>query len=92
MAERPVMLRPLQFGSWLSVVGEAALVRLLGALLDGLDEEERERVLDMARSREEGDVVDDVFNTNSFGVPVAGVEHSALFPDVGLINHACRPK
>ncbi|KAI5867510.1 hypothetical protein GGS23DRAFT_548710 [Durotheca rogersii] len=47
-------------------------------------------VMDLARSKG-GYVVDDIINTNAFGVLLGGQDHSALYLDVSRLNHACKP-
>jgi len=81
MAELPVMLRPLAFGEW-PAEGQD-LAQLLASAGNQMAEEERRLVMNMARSTG-GNILDDIFNTNSFGVSFGGVEHSGLFPDTAV--------
>lgn len=37
------------------------------------------------------DPVDDRINTNNFEVTIDGVSQSALFPEIAMMNHDCRP-
>ncbi|KAH7070129.1 hypothetical protein FB567DRAFT_564860 [Paraphoma chrysanthemicola] len=39
----------------------------------------------------EDDPVDDRINTNNFDVTIDGISHSALFPEIAMLNHDCRP-
>ncbi|KAL6710143.1 hypothetical protein ACN47E_009934 [Coniothyrium glycines] len=38
-----------------------------------------------------GDPVDDRINTNNFEVTIDGTSQSALFPEIAMLNHDCRP-
>lgn len=53
---------------------------------------DRDRVWDMARSLGSSDILGDIMRTNVFGIVVAGVDHSGLYPAISRINHACKPK
>jgi hypothetical protein len=37
------------------------------------------------------DPIDDRINTNNFEVTIDGVSQSALFPEIAMLNHDCRP-
>ncbi|KAI0384297.1 SET domain-containing protein [Hypomontagnella monticulosa] len=51
---------------------------------DGLE------MLKLAHSKG-GYIIDDIVNTNAFGVLLDDVDHSGLYLDVSRINHACQP-
>lgn len=38
-----------------------------------------------------GDPVDDRINTNNFDVTIDGIPQQALFPEIAMLNHDCRP-
>ncbi|KAI1779204.1 SET domain-containing protein [Hypoxylon cercidicola] len=38
-----------------------------------------------------GYIIDDIINTNAFGVLINDVDHSGLYVDVSRLNHACKP-
>lgn len=38
-----------------------------------------------------GDAVDDRIQTNNFEVVINDVSHAALFPEIAMLNHDCRP-
>ncbi|KAI2472254.1 SET domain-containing protein [Annulohypoxylon bovei var. microspora] len=48
------------------------------------------QMLKLAHSKG-GYIIDDIINTNAFGVLVDGVDHSGLYIDVSRLNHACKP-
>jgi hypothetical protein len=39
----------------------------------------------------DGDSVDDRITTNNFEVSIDGISQSALFPEIAMLNHDCRP-
>ena len=81
MVEYPLFLRPLDFGRW--PANGRDLLRLLNKGGNQLPVGDRWKLMNMARSGE-GDMLDDLFNTNSFAVVVGGVEQSGIFPDVAV--------
>jgi len=83
MVEYPVFLRPLDFGQWPAKGRE--LLGLLSVGGNQLPVAERWKIMKMARSGT-GDMLDDVFNTNSYAVAFGGADYSALFPDVAVRN------
>ena len=52
--------------------------------LDQLPDRDQNRVLEMARSKGSGNIVDDILNTNSFGVKVNDQFLSALCPEIAV--------
>ncbi|KAK3370654.1 hypothetical protein B0H63DRAFT_487371 [Podospora didyma] len=88
MVEQPVMV---QLADW-EPLGwkKSEVVRLLREGAAKLPPRERKRLFQMAH-RGMGDIVDDVVRTNAYQAFVDGVEHSALYPEVARINHACKP-
>ncbi|KAK0614723.1 hypothetical protein B0T14DRAFT_463267 [Immersiella caudata] len=64
--------------------------------LQQLPEAQQKRVIDLSRGQSHddisrGEMLNQVLNTNSFGIQVKGHFLAALCPDIARINHACRP-
>ena len=87
MVEHPVFLRPLEFGRWPAKGRE--LLRLLSVGGNQLPIADRWKIMNMARHGD-GDMLDDVFNTNSFAVALSEMEYSGLFPDVAVCDPLIR--
>ncbi|KAI2611877.1 SET domain-containing protein [Hypoxylon sp. NC1633] len=86
MLRYPVLLLVSYQGLW----RQGDVLRLLHRAAVQLPPLQSMQMLQLARSKG-GYVVDDIVNTNAFGVLLAGVEHSGLYLDVSRLNHACKP-
>ncbi|KAI1081751.1 SET domain-containing protein [Whalleya microplaca] len=86
MVRHPVMLRIQDPKSWKL----QDIMKLLHRTGLQLPLKERQQMMELAHSKG-GYILDDIMNTNSFGVLLDGVDHIGLYLDVSRINHACRP-
>ncbi|KAK5652051.1 hypothetical protein OQA88_10827 [Cercophora sp. LCS_1] len=84
MVELPLVIRIGDPSPWnrpgaLQVVQQAA---------KGLVKDDQNRLLQMARQGR-GYILDDIFKTNAFHISVEGISHTALYPEIARMNHAC---
>jgi len=79
MLELPVLMKISDPSPW-SQKGALALMQQAAKRLSG---KEQSRLLQMAR-QDKGYIMDDIFRTNSFGVTVEGVGHSAIYPEIAV--------
>ncbi|GAB1317671.1 SET domain-containing protein 5 [Madurella fahalii] len=56
-----------------------------------LPDQERQRVMAMAKSAGTDHFLDDILHTNGIGITMDGYALSGLYPEISRMNHACRP-
>ncbi|KAH9899047.1 SET domain-containing protein [Xylariomycetidae sp. FL2044] len=86
MIRYPVLLRKMDLSLW----STHDRLQLLHRAAIQLPPNDGSQMLTLAKSKG-GYIVDDIINTNSFGVLLDGVDHQGLYVEVSRINHACRP-
>ncbi|KAI1379903.1 SET domain-containing protein [Hypoxylon crocopeplum] len=86
MLRHPVMVRLMDPTPW----KHQDVMKLLHRAAVQLPPKEAQQMLKLAQSKG-GYIVDDIINTNAFGVLLDGVDHSGLYLDVSRLNHACKP-
>ncbi|KAI0172597.1 SET domain-containing protein [Hypoxylon sp. FL1284] len=86
MLRYPVVVRLSDSKHWKN----QDLLKLLHRAAVQLPPRDAGQMMKLARSKG-GYVVDDIINTNAFGVKINGLDHSALYVDVSRLNHACKP-
>lgn len=79
LRQHPVLLRILDPRRW----KHADVMRLLHRAVVQLPLREGRQVMELARAKG-GYVVDDIVNTNAFGVLLDGIEHSGLYLEVSV--------
>lgn len=79
LRQHPVLLRILDPRRW----KHADVMRLLHRAVVQLPLREGRQVMELARAKG-GYVVDDIVNTNAFGVLLGGIEHSGLYLEVSV--------
>ncbi|KAI2782049.1 SET domain-containing protein [Daldinia loculata] len=82
----PVILRIMDYRPWKT----QDVMKLLHRAAVQLPQKEAMQMLKLAHSKG-GYIVEDIVNTNSFGVMLNGADHSGLYLDVSRLNHACKP-
>ncbi|KAI1098659.1 SET domain-containing protein [Jackrogersella minutella] len=82
----PVIVRILDPRPW----KQEEVMKLLHRATVQLPSKEALQMLKLAHSKG-GYIIDDIVNTNAFGVVLDGVDHSGLYLDVSRLNHACKP-
>ncbi|KAI1204898.1 SET domain-containing protein [Annulohypoxylon truncatum] len=86
MLRHPVIVRILDPRPW----KPQDVMKLLHRGTVQLPQKQGLKMLKLAHSKG-GYIIDDIINTNAFGVLVNGVDHSGLYLDVSRLNHACKP-
>ncbi|KAI1460192.1 SET domain-containing protein [Annulohypoxylon moriforme] len=86
MLRHPVIIRILDPRPW----KPQDVMKLLHRGTVQLPQQQGLQMLKLAHSKG-GYIIDDIINTNAFGVLVDGVDHSGLYVDVARLNHACKP-
>ncbi|KAI0883926.1 SET domain-containing protein [Annulohypoxylon maeteangense] len=86
MLRHPVIVRILDPRPW----KPKDVMKLLHRATVQLPQKQGLEMLKLAHSKG-GYIIDDIINTNAFGVLVDGVDHSGLYVDVARLNHACKP-
>ncbi|KAI1503458.1 hypothetical protein F5X99DRAFT_417223 [Biscogniauxia marginata] len=86
MTRYPVILRMIDTMPW----KHQDVLKLLHRAGIQLPTKEKAGMMSLANSKG-GYIVDDIMNTNSFGVLLDGIDHQGLYLDVSRINHACKP-
>ncbi|KAI1408280.1 SET domain-containing protein [Hypoxylon sp. FL1857] len=86
MLRYPVMVKIMDPRRW----KQQDVLKLLHRAAVQLPQKEGLEMVKLARSKG-GYIVDDIINTNAFGVLLGDVDHSGLYLDVSRINHACKP-
>ncbi|KAI0116661.1 SET domain-containing protein [Hypoxylon sp. NC0597] len=86
MLRYPVMVKIMDSRRW----KQQDVLKLLHRAAVQLPPKEARQMMKLAHSKG-GYVVDDIINTNAFGVLLGGVDHSGLYLDVSRLNHACKP-
>ncbi|KAI5918041.1 hypothetical protein F4810DRAFT_726387 [Camillea tinctor] len=86
MSRFPVILRMIDIEPW----KYRDVLQLLHRAGIQLPTKDKAAMLALAHSKG-GYIVDDIMNTNSFGVLLDDVDHQGLYLDVSRINHACKP-
>ncbi|KAI8956815.1 SET domain-containing protein [Daldinia sp. FL1419] len=86
MLRYPVIIRIMDSRPWKS----QDVMKLLHRATVQLPPKEGMQMLKLAHSKG-GYIIDDIVNTNAFGVLLNDVDHSGLYLDVSRLNHACKP-
>ncbi|OTA62636.1 SET domain-containing protein [Hypoxylon sp. EC38] len=86
MLRYPVMVKIMDSRRW----KQQDVLKLLHRGAMQLPPKEARQMMKLAHSKG-GYIVDDIINTNAFGVLVGNVDHSGLYLDVSRLNHACKP-
>ncbi|KAI1475815.1 SET domain-containing protein [Daldinia eschscholtzii] len=86
MLRYPVIIRVMDPRPWKT----QDVMKLLHRATVQLPPKEGKQMLKLAHSKG-GYILDDIVNTNAFGVLLGGTDHSGLYLDVSRINHACKP-
>ncbi|KAL7621034.1 hypothetical protein AAE478_008346 [Parahypoxylon ruwenzoriense] len=86
LVRHPVLLRIMDPRPWKL----RDVMKLLHRAAVQLPARDALQMMKLARSKG-GYVVDDIINTNAFGVLLGDVDHSGLYLDVSRLNHACKP-
>ncbi|KAI2634995.1 SET domain-containing protein [Hypomontagnella submonticulosa] len=86
MLRYPVIVRVMDPRPW----KHQDVMKLLHRAAVQLPAKDGLEMLKLAHSKG-GYIIDDIVNTNSFGVLLDNVDHSGLYLDVSRLNHACQP-
>ncbi|KAI1140899.1 SET domain-containing protein [Hypoxylon sp. FL0543] len=86
MHKYPVIVRILDPRRW----KQEDVLKLLHRAAVQLPPKEASQMMQLAHSKG-GYIVDDIINTNAFGVILGDVDHSGLYLEVSRLNHACKP-
>ncbi|KAI0835456.1 SET domain-containing protein [Hypoxylon sp. FL0890] len=86
MHQYPVIVRILDSRRW----KQQDVLKLLHRAAVQLPPKEARQMMKLAHSKG-GYIVDDIINTNAFGVVLGDADHSGLYLDVSRLNHACKP-
>ncbi|KAI1392475.1 SET domain-containing protein [Hypoxylon trugodes] len=86
MLRYPVVVRIMDPRPW----KHHDVMKMLHRATVQLPAKEGLQMLKLAHSKG-GYIIDDIINTNAFGVLIDGVDHSGLYLDVARLNHACKP-
>ncbi|KAI4864384.1 SET domain-containing protein [Hypoxylon rubiginosum] len=86
MLRHPVIVRHMDPRPW----KQQDSMKLLHRAAVQLPPKDGLKMMELAHSKG-GYVIDDIINTNAFGVLINDVDHSGLYVDVSRLNHACKP-
>ncbi|KAI1761497.1 SET domain-containing protein [Hypoxylon sp. FL1150] len=86
MLRYPVIVRYMDSRPW----KQNESMKLLHRAAVQLPPDDGLKMMKLAHSKG-GYIIDDIINTNAFGVLINDVDHSGLYVDVSRLNHACKP-